>query len=303
MFIDTTAKRIEKQYAAAKIVAIVRSMSPPGRFLMKNKETGLWEEIGDDKAREKASQTLRDGRRKEEQNNTLPSSTPRNEQFSKAVMTNTLNQMNQDTTQKAALDAKTQACSETNFDLPPTRLHSYLSISTIEMGETIYSLTGSIPDSEELFRETSLPMSIKSRSEEYEPLNFLLNVQDMQSLPNSMSYSDMLPLTKELTMSAASSSKCRLDLMSDDLDFEINIPGIGEDTFANFPREYSYLPSNSCQNVSLGSYWQCTTTSQTDDLMSVLSRLYSDVSISLIRSQTNDSMHRNYNSLTFGVCS
>lgn len=36
-------------------------MDPPGRFLEKNAETGLWSDIGDKKAIEKTSQALRDG--------------------------------------------------------------------------------------------------------------------------------------------------------------------------------------------------------------------------------------------------
>lgn len=35
-------------------------MSPPGRFLKKNSLTSLWEDVGDEVAREKASQALRD---------------------------------------------------------------------------------------------------------------------------------------------------------------------------------------------------------------------------------------------------
>lgn len=43
------------------IVDAVRSMTPPGRFLDKDPETGLWNDIGDRKAIEKTSQALRDG--------------------------------------------------------------------------------------------------------------------------------------------------------------------------------------------------------------------------------------------------
>ena len=43
------------------IVEAVRSMNPPGRFLDKNHDTGLWSDIGDRKAIEKTSQALRDG--------------------------------------------------------------------------------------------------------------------------------------------------------------------------------------------------------------------------------------------------
>lgn len=35
------------------IVDAVRSLDPPGRFLEKNQETGLWSDIGDKKAIEK----------------------------------------------------------------------------------------------------------------------------------------------------------------------------------------------------------------------------------------------------------
>ena len=43
------------------IVEAVRSLDPPGRFLEKNPDTGLWSEIGHKKAVEKTSQALRDG--------------------------------------------------------------------------------------------------------------------------------------------------------------------------------------------------------------------------------------------------
>jgi hypothetical protein len=43
------------------IVEAVRSLDPPGRFLEKNPDTGLWSDIGHKKAIEKTSQALRDG--------------------------------------------------------------------------------------------------------------------------------------------------------------------------------------------------------------------------------------------------
>lgn len=43
------------------IVEAVRSLDPPGRFLEKDRNTGLWSDIGDKKAVEKTSQALRDG--------------------------------------------------------------------------------------------------------------------------------------------------------------------------------------------------------------------------------------------------
>jgi hypothetical protein len=45
-----------KSYISRELVRQVRELSPPGRFLKKDKETGEWEDVGDDVAREKASQ-------------------------------------------------------------------------------------------------------------------------------------------------------------------------------------------------------------------------------------------------------
>ena len=49
-----------KSHISREIVAYVRSMDPPGRFLKKDALTGDWEDVGDDTAREKVSQVLRD---------------------------------------------------------------------------------------------------------------------------------------------------------------------------------------------------------------------------------------------------
>ncbi|KAL7469225.1 hypothetical protein ACHAXS_009482 [Conticribra weissflogii] len=51
----------EKPLIARRIVEAVRNQSPPGRFLQKDMDTGLWNDIGDAKAREKTSQALREG--------------------------------------------------------------------------------------------------------------------------------------------------------------------------------------------------------------------------------------------------
>lgn len=51
----------EKPLIARRIVEAVRNQSPPGRFLQKDGKTGLWNDIGDGKAREKTSQALREG--------------------------------------------------------------------------------------------------------------------------------------------------------------------------------------------------------------------------------------------------
>ena len=51
----------EKPLVSKSIVDEIRNMSPPGRFLQKNEATNLWFDIGDQKAREKTSQALREG--------------------------------------------------------------------------------------------------------------------------------------------------------------------------------------------------------------------------------------------------
>lgn len=51
----------EKPLVSKSIVDEIRGMHPPGRFLQKNDSTNLWFDIGDQKAREKTSQALREG--------------------------------------------------------------------------------------------------------------------------------------------------------------------------------------------------------------------------------------------------
>lgn len=50
----------EKRLIANSIVKEIRSLDPPGRFLARNSKTGLWHDIGDEKARDKTSQALRE---------------------------------------------------------------------------------------------------------------------------------------------------------------------------------------------------------------------------------------------------
>eukprot|EP00567_Pseudictyota_dubia_P015440 CAMPEP_0197447010 /NCGR_PEP_ID=MMETSP1175-20131217/11773_1 /TAXON_ID=1003142 /ORGANISM="Triceratium dubium, Strain CCMP147" /LENGTH=138 /DNA_ID=CAMNT_0042978191 /DNA_START=141 /DNA_END=554 /DNA_ORIENTATION=+ len=49
-----------KSYISRQIVSYVRGMDPPARFLKKDSVTGRWVDVGDDIAREKAAQALRD---------------------------------------------------------------------------------------------------------------------------------------------------------------------------------------------------------------------------------------------------
>lgn len=53
-------KRLDKPMVALRIIEIWRAQVPPGRFLKMDDKTGLWNDVGDKKAREKTSQALRE---------------------------------------------------------------------------------------------------------------------------------------------------------------------------------------------------------------------------------------------------
>lgn len=55
----TTSRKCEKTDISAKIVMLIRQLDPPGRFL-KNEGSGIWHDVGDEKARNKTSQALRE---------------------------------------------------------------------------------------------------------------------------------------------------------------------------------------------------------------------------------------------------
>jgi hypothetical protein len=55
-----SSKRLEKPLIAFEIIKIWRTQDPPGRFLKKEKSTGLWNDVGDAQARKKTSQALRE---------------------------------------------------------------------------------------------------------------------------------------------------------------------------------------------------------------------------------------------------
>lgn len=50
----------EKRLIASSIVSEIAGLSPPGRFLSRDGKSGLWEDIGEEKARDKTSQALRE---------------------------------------------------------------------------------------------------------------------------------------------------------------------------------------------------------------------------------------------------
>jgi len=59
------APKIQKPSVARVIVRAIRNGDPPGRFLKKDKKTGMWYDIGDKRAAEKTSQALREKTREE----------------------------------------------------------------------------------------------------------------------------------------------------------------------------------------------------------------------------------------------
>jgi len=50
----------EKRFIIDEVIAVIENLSPPGRFLNKNSSTGLWYDVGYEKAKEKVSQGLRE---------------------------------------------------------------------------------------------------------------------------------------------------------------------------------------------------------------------------------------------------
>ena len=50
----------EKRAITQSIVDVVRNLNPPGRFLINDPRAGVWKDIGDEKAREKTGQALRE---------------------------------------------------------------------------------------------------------------------------------------------------------------------------------------------------------------------------------------------------
>ena len=59
-YLSKKTKKLDKAHIAAKIVSQIRELDPPGRFLKVDANSGLWTDIGDEKARKKAGQALRE---------------------------------------------------------------------------------------------------------------------------------------------------------------------------------------------------------------------------------------------------
>jgi len=56
----TARYKSEKRLIVDSVLMIIQALDPPGRFLARDSTTGLWHEIGYDKARDKTSQALRE---------------------------------------------------------------------------------------------------------------------------------------------------------------------------------------------------------------------------------------------------
>jgi len=59
-FYSAARYKKEKRLIADEILAVIEKLNPPGRFLAKDSSTGLWHTVGYEKARNKASQALRE---------------------------------------------------------------------------------------------------------------------------------------------------------------------------------------------------------------------------------------------------
>jgi len=55
--------RNQRPYITESIVKAVRALTPPGRFLAKDPNSGVWYEIGEEKANEKTAQAMRDSKK------------------------------------------------------------------------------------------------------------------------------------------------------------------------------------------------------------------------------------------------
>jgi hypothetical protein len=59
-YLSKVTKKLDKVKIASQIVSTIRSMDPSGRFLKEDAKTHAWIEIGDEKARKKAGQAMRE---------------------------------------------------------------------------------------------------------------------------------------------------------------------------------------------------------------------------------------------------
>jgi len=266
-----TKVRLERQYIAAKIVAIVRYMNPPGRFLVKKKERGYWVEIGDEAAREKVRQALRDENRKMKQARRWLSSSNK---------------------------------SETSSEFSSVSLHSQPASSIINIEHS-----QSIQHPENVNINTNVPMSPKCDAPDN---NSAISQSDAQVMrPPRKRKPSETSLTSEASLLLRNTFMSHLDDegmsdFSDDLDFELDMHGIGQ-VILDFPPECPDSLARTCnRHVTLETFFgSCATTT---DFMLAMSRLHCDCDVSvgsqmtfghvnLVRTRTYDSIPRDYNNL------
>lgn len=60
-YLDKHTNKLDKVKIANHIVMLIRTTNPPGRFLIQDADTKCWKEIGDEKAKKKAGQAMREG--------------------------------------------------------------------------------------------------------------------------------------------------------------------------------------------------------------------------------------------------
>lgn len=219
-YYDKSNKKIEKAFIAARVVATVRCLNPPGRFLKRVKNMDLWEEIGDIEARRKASQAFRKKQSSDIERKKVPDQ--EDVRLHKNECTPTLDLTLNYSQQKNSDLLRTG--NETGRELPVKPF-----------------LRGS--SSEKIERRACTTTDAPSLA------NFQFKVQGMSSV-GPLSYSALRSYCDKSVNSVDSTycSDLMSDLMSDSLDFEIDVPGIGEDTLDNFPLDCS----KSSSKASLG---------------------------------------------------
>ena len=249
-YCDPTNKKIEKAFLAAKTVAIVRCLDPPGRFLQKNEKTGLWLEIGDDRARKKAAQALREdaaevrAERKHPLKVESPTETPQ-PQFVTPTSTPIRQQMVENESEQSNSNNHPNSTTP-----PPPYLCNYSSLSTIEMSTC--SDFVSIPDPTTFFRNDTLSSQVSMLSDVSSKL-MQLERDHTRSLLQKLHHDcekihPVEPMVRpydkngyyrfsltDQDMRSVGDISCS-DLLSD-ANFEIEIPGVSDDTFVNFPDE------------------------------------------------------------------
>jgi hypothetical protein len=113
--------KLDKPKVAREIMMIWRNQTPPGRFLCKVAGTKLWDDVGDQKAREKASQCLR-----ERDPGNVPSLLPANEGKRNSMLSHNLlyehDLESPNDLSEEPLSAIESCCAKSDHELLPEKL-------------------------------------------------------------------------------------------------------------------------------------------------------------------------------------